>query len=58
MNIEIGVKNKRIILMGSCGVLGKMHAKILCENGAKLANKLSYERERDRAFMNINKALS
>ena len=36
MNIEIGVKNKRIILMGSCGVLGKMHAKILCENGAKL----------------------
>ena len=36
MSIEIGVKNKRIILMGSCGVLGKMHAKILSENGAKL----------------------
>jgi len=36
MNIEIGIKSKRIILMGSCGVLGKMHAKILCENGAKL----------------------
>jgi spore maturation protein CgeB len=33
-------------------------ARKIGENGAKLANKLSYERERDRAFMNINKALS
>jgi Glycosyl transferase family 90 len=33
-------------------------ARKIGENGAKLANKLSYERELDRAFMNINKALS
>jgi len=33
-------------------------ARKIGENGAKLANKLSYERELDRAFMNINKALN
>ncbi len=36
MTIDIGIKDKRVILLGSCGVLGKMHAKILIENGAKL----------------------
>ena len=54
MNIEIGVKNKRIILMGSCGVLGKMHAKILCENGADstikdLEGKTAIELAKDEA---------
>jgi len=33
-------------------------ARKIGENGAKLANKLSYERELDRAFMSINKALT
>jgi len=33
-------------------------AKIIGENGAKLANKLTYERELDKAFINISKALN
>jgi len=33
-------------------------ARKIGENGAKLANKLSYERELDRAFISINKALT
>jgi spore maturation protein CgeB len=33
-------------------------ARKIGENGAKLARKLSYEQELDKAFMNINKALT
>ena len=33
-------------------------ARTIGENGAKLANKLTYERELNRAFININKALT
>jgi len=33
-------------------------ARIIGENGARLANNLSYERELNRAFININEALT
>jgi len=36
MNIDTGIKGKRILLLGSCGVLGRTHAQILAEQKASL----------------------
>lgn len=36
MSIDISVKDKRILLLGACGVLGRAHAKLLVEQGARL----------------------
>lgn len=36
MVIDTGVKKKRILLLGSCGVLGRAHSQILSDLGAKL----------------------
>ena len=36
MSIDTGIKGKRVLLMGACGVLGRSHTKLLVEHGAKL----------------------
>lgn len=36
MSIDTGIKNKRILLLGACGVLGRTHAQLLTEQGARL----------------------
>ena len=36
MNIDIGIKGKRILLLGSCGVLGRAHARLLVKQKARL----------------------
>ncbi len=36
MSIDTGIKNKRILLLGACGVLGRAHAQLLFEQGARL----------------------
>lgn len=36
MSIDTGIKGKRILLMGACGVLGRAHAQLLTEQGARL----------------------
>ena len=36
MNLSTCIRGKRILLMGSCGVLGREHARILVEHGAQL----------------------
>jgi len=36
MSIDTGIKGKRVLLLGACGVLGRAHAKILVEQKARL----------------------
>jgi len=36
MSIDTGIKGKRILLMGACGVLGRAHAQLLAEQDARL----------------------
>jgi NAD(P)-dependent dehydrogenase (short-subunit alcohol dehydrogenase family) len=36
MSIDTGIKDKRILLMGACGVLGRAHAQLLAEQGVRL----------------------
>ena len=36
MSIDTGIKDKRVLLMGSCGVLGRAHALLIAEHGARL----------------------
>ena len=36
MNINTGINGKRILLLGSCGVLGRAHVQILVDQKASL----------------------
>ena len=36
MNIDTGIKGKRILLLGTCGVLGRAHARLLAKQKARL----------------------
>jgi len=36
MKVDTQIKNKRILLLGSCGSLGEAHTRILAEQGARL----------------------
>ena len=36
MQIDTSIKDKRILLLGSCGSLGEAHARILADHGARL----------------------
>lgn len=37
MSLRTDIEGKRVLLLGSCGVLGRRHAAILAEHGARLA---------------------
>lgn len=36
MSLDTGIRGKRVLLLGACGVLGRVHAHTLVEQGAKL----------------------
>lgn len=36
MSLSTDIRNKRVLLIGACGVLGQAHARILTEHGARL----------------------
>jgi NAD(P)-dependent dehydrogenase (short-subunit alcohol dehydrogenase family) len=36
MSIDTGIEGRRVLLLGSCGVLGRAHARLLAEHGARL----------------------
>jgi len=36
MSLDTGIRGKRILLLGACGVLGRVHARLLAEQGARL----------------------
>lgn len=36
MSLSTDIKGKRVLLLGACGVLGRIHARVLCEHGAHL----------------------
>lgn len=36
MSLNTGIKGKRVLLLGACGVLGRVHARTLIEHGAQL----------------------
>lgn len=36
MTIDTGIKNKKILLMGACGILGRVHTNIMLEQQARL----------------------
>jgi NAD(P)-dependent dehydrogenase (short-subunit alcohol dehydrogenase family) len=36
MSLNTDIKGKRVLLLGACGVLGRAHARILVEHGARL----------------------
>jgi NAD(P)-dependent dehydrogenase (short-subunit alcohol dehydrogenase family) len=36
MSLDTGIRGKRILLLGACGVLGRAHARLLAEQGARL----------------------
>jgi NAD(P)-dependent dehydrogenase (short-subunit alcohol dehydrogenase family) len=36
MSLDTGIKGKRVLLLGACGVLGRAHARLLAEHEARL----------------------
>ena len=36
MSLDTGIDGKRVLLLGACGVLGRTHARLLAEHGARL----------------------
>ena len=36
MRLDTDIKDKRVLLLGACGILGRAHVRILIEHGARL----------------------